>query len=216
MSENQDKFGLATLPPSDVARNQEFDKIVASAWLPRLELKGSNSDAVKEELVPVGYALVTSKTNMKGLGKTINIVPIEFRYKAVRICKDGAILTSYDPKSEKFRAIMAESDIKDSGCMYGPEFLVAIQDVGIATLHCNSKSHRLVAPQIKDRLRKGATLGVDLAENAKGKWNVITVKDFGGQFEIDIQKVTDELPKFLNPKEDGVEVAKPVESSRER
>lgn len=212
------QFGLETLPQStdkQLALDQGFDALAKPGYLPRLELKGSNSDAVKEEKVPLGYALTYSKTNMKGLGKSINIVPIAYRLKATSLNGDAPI-SNYDHTSKTFRDIVAQSEVKDSKCIYGPEFLVYIQDVGLATLHCKSKSERNVAPKIKDRLRQGLTLKVGLAENKLGKWNVIVPEDFDGNFPIDVEKVKEELEKFENPKNDEAPEAAAPTTQRER
>lgn len=223
-NENQVQTGfgaLATLASNNqsaIAASRDFDALAKGGYLPRLELKGGNSDVVKEGKIGMGcWALVHSKDAMDDLGKSINIVPIEWRPKAMRIDPvTGDIMVVHDQNDPEFKKIQAASETKDSGCMFGLEFLVAIQDHGLATLFCGTKTTRRTAPAIKALLRSGCTLGSTLIKTEKFSWHGPTVDKYSGSFPIDIEKVTEELEKFMNPPKNQVETVDPVEGQRER
>lgn len=143
-------------------------------FLPRLTLCGASTNLCKEGKQPIGtYALVYSADRHGDLGKQTNVFVLGMRLKALEIAADG-IFNFFDPKSPEFARVANLSQVKDSGCLAGPEFLVYVPSTKeFATFFMASKSMRNEAPSLKALLGKAATLQISLAENKKKqKWHV--------------------------------------------
>lgn len=159
---------IATMSPEDFA-------LVSTAgdFLPRLQLYGGNSTAAKEGKIGIGcYGIVRSKDVIEDLGKSVDVVIVDGRAKALRVEKDNSIITKFDPNDVEFKKIMAESNVKDSGCMYGPEFLLYVPSAeAFVTFFMSSKTARRAAKNVYARMRKGATLSAELIKTAKYSWH---------------------------------------------
>lgn len=199
---------LDSLPASKFEQSEkDFDKIAGSSFLPRLMLYGSNSDPVKVGTVDTGYSLVEGKDNFTYLGREVNILVISRRPKALSINGD-TIISNHNIHSEEFQQIKNRADNEpDSGCMYGPEFLVWVPALSkFATFLMGSKTARNEAPKLFGLLRKPATLKTKLYENSKFKWHGPQVSKCSTPFDMPapddlIEKVHD----FNNPKDSEVE-----------
>lgn len=69
-----------------------------------------------------------SKDKATELGKSIDVIPLARRPKAV--CTNEPIITSYDPASDAFKRIQADESKPESGCMWGTSFLVYERSTG--------------------------------------------------------------------------------------
>jgi len=100
--------------------DQSFSLVsTASAFLPRLQLFGANSEVVKEGKFPMGcYGLVRSKEQIDDLTKEVAVLVLGWRPKAMQIDGDD-ITTLYNPSLDAFKQIAAKSEESNSGCMYG-------------------------------------------------------------------------------------------------
>ncbi len=211
-----------TLPMSKYAENPETwgQVVTASAFLARLQLFGANSNEVKEGNIPMGhYGITRSKGKTESLGNVVQCIPVAWRFKAMDISDKEAIISVYDPNSEGFKKIMNLSDnTKDSGCMYGPEFLVWLPSIKeFVTLFLNSKSARRVAPDLKTLLKRGATLKATLASTAKYKWHVPVVTQCSDALELpDSADLMEKANTFANPKETEIEKVESVGTDREQ
>lgn len=187
----------------------DFDSVVAGAdYLPRLQLFGSKSDACALGRIGIGrYGLVKDDV-INDLGPEISIAIITWRSKAVRTRGDTPVII-YDQKSPLFEEIKAESVIQDSGCMYGPEFLVWVPDAGtFATYHMNSKTARREAKKMKPLIGGPATLKVRLIENQRFKWHGPVVLPCSTPLQMCLEEeIREQYTKFQNPVEVGIEVA---------
>jgi hypothetical protein len=99
-------------------------------FLPRLQLVGSSSDLAKEGTIQQGnYALIGGKDSVTDLGKSVDTLVLAWRPKALDMSDMEHILSSYDFESSLFKDIASKADVKDSGCMFGVEFLMWISSV---------------------------------------------------------------------------------------
>jgi hypothetical protein len=145
----------------------------ARGWLPRLELCGASSNLCKEGKQPVGtYALVLDKDTHQDMGKEVNAFICGLRLCALDF-RDG-VTSFYDPKSVEFQQIAELSEVKDSNCMAGMQFLLYIPKLErFCTFYMASISQSNESPNVKALLGKAATLLCNLAENKKKqKWHV--------------------------------------------
>jgi hypothetical protein len=185
-----------------------FDTIVSTTdYLKRLQLAGANSDLAKEGKVGMGhFALIRDSKNVKDLGSELDALVCAWRYKAMEI-KNDTVLNVYDPLSPDFTRIKDLSDVKDSGCMVGLDFLLYLpKEDEFVTLYLSSKSARREAPALRakiDEVNKKpgpVTLKVALASNKKYKWHVITVNDCVTTFDLpDEDEFAKVVNKFQNP-----------------
>lgn len=183
-------------------------------FLPRLQLFGGNSDACKKGQIQIAhYGLVTGKDTIEDMGKEVDIIVICGRPKALRICDDGTIITKFDPNDDEFKKIMEDSNVADSGCMYGPEFMVFVPDVQrFATFFMSSKTARRSAASVHARLRKAATLKAEFIETKKYSWHgPVCVPCSSPMSAPSNEDIAAAVKKFTSAKESSVEtVAAPA------
>jgi hypothetical protein len=148
-----------------------FDKLAAASYLPRLVLGDFNSTPVKErKLVAGDYGFIPSKTVCQDLGDAVDILVLAWQPKAVRF--EGSTLKeqSTDHNSAVFKQIQIESDISDSGCQWGFEFLVYVPSIKqFATYFMSSKTSRQEARNLKPLMHKPATLKSQLIKGKKNQ-----------------------------------------------
>ncbi len=207
----QGSGNLIDIPTSEYG-DDALDAVSAgdSKFLPRLQLMTVRSDKVAVEGFPANhFALVQGKA-LLDLGESVDILLIAWRPKALDMSGDE-IISCYDPKFDAdkaptgtFAEIQKKSGVRDSECMYGPEFLCYVPSAKkYATFFCGSVTLRYEAPAFKVRLSNAATLRPDLITPKKGKGYYSTkVHDCTAVFDVpareDIMKVLD---AFKNPEE---------------
>lgn len=203
------------------------DVVTAASFLPYISLYGGNSNACKEGKIGVGrYGLVRQKDKIEDLTSEFDVLAIGWRFKAMQI-DGGAIISQYNPKSESFLTIKEKSEIKDSGCMYGIEFLFWVPNLParcFATFYCNSKTSRreaqnirpfcpVGADQIKGTEAHGplpATLKTQLIKTEKYMWHGPVATQCSTEFNLPtVEEIMEQATKFANPKESEVEAVKP-------
>lgn len=202
---------LGGMTPAKYADDKAFGAVASGGdWLPRLQLFGGNSDAAKEGKIPMGhYGVVTSKDTIIPVGPEVDCLVLSWRPKAMSLNGDD-ILTNYNPQSAIFQDIVARSELPDSGCMFGPEFLLYLPGVKrYVTFMMGSKSSRREAPNLKTILegQRAATLKVALLAGKKFKWHNPVATRCSTPFELptDIEALKKVVEAFNNPKESDVE-----------
>ncbi len=202
------------LVPSDItsgALAETFDDIVKSGnYLGRLQLFGSKSDAVAEGRIPAAHYGFVHDDDITDLGEEVDLVIIGWRAKALDTSGD-ALIIDFNSKSEIFADIKARSGSRDSGCMFGPEFLVYLpeQDV-FATYYMSSKTARREAKKVVPLVGKAATLKCHLIDPpaSKYKWHAPLVFPCSAPMKAPPEdKLREEWAKFSNPPKSDVEVA---------
>lgn len=176
-------------------------------YLPRLQLMSSNSDKCKKNEFPINhYAMVRDQTFID-LGTDVDVLIIAWRPKALEIGEE--LISSYDQDCDTFKSIQERSAQQNSGCMYGPEFLVWIpEQEAFATFFMGSKSARREAPNVHAKLQKSGTLSSKLVETKRYKWQTAIIKGCSTPFDPpDQDKMQKEVDKFLDPKESDLEIA---------
>jgi hypothetical protein len=219
-------YGDGELIPIDVGgtlieSNDEALLAVSESggFLPRVQLYGGNSDAVKEGKIGVAnYGLVRGKDQLEDLGKEVDVLVIAGRVKALDISNTDAIVTSYDHKSDTFKDIAGRSGTQNSGCMFGPEYLIYVPSAkSYATFFLSSPTARREARSIHARLRKAATLKSQLIVGKKFKWHGPVITPCTTPFELPpVEEMTKQAEAFLNPKTTGPELATESKEGEER
>ncbi len=220
------------------------DVVAGASYLPYISLYGGNSNACKENLIGIGrFGLVRQKDKIEDLTAEFNALAISWRYKAMQI-GDGGILSSYNPKSPTYKMIQEKSEIKDSGCMYGIEFLFWVPELParcFATFYCNSKTSRREAQNIRPfcpcadqpALSAGPdfpgreaiaghgplpmTLKSVLIKKGTYRWHGPVATQCSTQFaQPTMDEIIEQATKFANPKESDVEVVEESANKRAR
>jgi len=183
----------------------------ASNFLPRLQLFGANSDLVKKGKFPMAHwGLVTQKDQADDLGETVDLIPVTWRPKAMRIDggEGGNPIAFYNPKSPEFVQVQQDSEKPNSGCMFGLEFLCYVPSVRrFASYFMSSKTSRRQAPEMRALLRQGATLKITLIETSQYSWHGPIVTKFHGTFS-DLpskEEFVKQADAFNNPDESSTD-----------
>jgi len=184
----------------------------SSDFLPRIQLitKGQYVDTGKIAPGRWGVPLVGGE-EIEDLGEKIDVIPFCFRAKAIDVNDKENIITVYDTKSEEFARIKAAP--KNTGCMWGPSFLVLERSTGkLYELFFSNKSGRNEAGKMRPFLPteenggvpSPVTLKIRYVKKEKYAWHVPVITKCSEPFDPTKVKITDEQlmaerEKFLNP-----------------
>lgn len=211
-----------TLIPADVGGSKADNALVVANnqdYFPRIKLCQGNAKEVLKEFVAKGgnYALVKGKDDIEDLGNSIDLVICSGRPKAMRT--GDQIITVFEEDSDEFKKIMAESKTKDSGCFYGPEYLVYIPAAGtFATLFLNNPTMRREAGAVHARLKCAATLSTHLIETEDYSWFGPKCGDCSSPLDLpELDEIKATVDKFENEKSSQIQtVDDKNDSGRER
>ena len=209
-----------TAPVSQYADEKSFAMIVKSGdHLPRLQLYGANTNACKEGKIPIAHFGITpNKDTIIGIGDRFDCAVLSWRPRAIRINGDS-IDNYYDPKHREFIKVQEESEVKDSGYMFGPEFLLYIpQTQQFVLYHLNNKTGRRVAPELLGKINKAASINSKLIKTDKYTWHGPEVKACSTPLSPlpTAEQVTAELSKFNNPVASTTETLDPKDAAAAR
>ena len=208
MDESKELITLPKADVPDVQRDEMFKKTTQSGdYLPRLQLMTSNSEIVKDGKFPMNHYALVRDQNFTDLGLEVDVLLIEWRPKAIEI--DEQILAVYDPDDAEFQRIQEESLKKDTGCMYGPEFLIWIPKAeAFATFFMGSKSSRREAGNVRALLKRAGTLKSKKISTSQYTWYSPIIEKCASVFDIpDDEEILEQWNKFTNPPVSEVERA---------
>jgi hypothetical protein len=218
MSENENEIAKveeagALVSLDDLSQNTEvskysdedFDALKSSSFLPRVQLMSSASTKCKQGEFPVNHYALVSGSEFNDLGAEVDVLVLGWRPKALEI--DDEIITVYNPKDPEFQRIQERSEEKDSGCMWGYEFLLWAGEVGrFATFFMGSKSARREAPNVRGLINRAATLRSKFIETKKYSWQAPQVVACSTPMRMPSRsQLETELEKFNNPPQSSVE-----------
>jgi hypothetical protein len=224
---------LDQLPSTQIGTDDQFAEMSQGGdYLGRMQLYTAGK-AVNKGLIPSGnYGVPDGDSDIIDLGKSVDLIPLARRPKAIDMTDTEALVISYDMESEEFKRIAAKSAEAESHCQYGPSFLVYERTTNrFLEFFCGNKSNRIEAKKIYpslpltqadiDNLAKAGndvsdlkphgplpvTLKVKVAENKRGSWHVPVAVKCTTPFQrvppTDV--IVREINKFLTIKDNGVE-----------
>ena len=209
--------------PADLITNENTDletfKSVTKAgdWLARLQLFGSNSDAVKKRLIPMAhYGKVGRKDDITDLGEEVSVIPINWRPLALSFGEE--IISVYDRTDPLFAEIQAKADEKDSDCVFGPQFLLWLPtEREFLLYHMNSKTARGEAPKLLKLLGQHTVFKAKYIETKNYSWHgpQILPNPVAPVSLPEPTRLTAEVNKFRNPPKQEVEKAEEADSTAE-
>jgi hypothetical protein len=186
--------------------DDEFNSLASTRYLPRVQLMTSNSEKCKRNEFAINhYALVTG-SEYQDVGSEVDTLVLGWRPKALEIGDE--IISNYDPKDKEFIRIQDRADNeKDSGCMWGYEFLLWLGEAQqFATFFMGSKSARREAPNVRSLVNKAATLRSKFIETPKYSWQAPQVVACTTPMKMPTRSALEtELDKFNNPPASDVE-----------
>lgn len=208
---------VQSLPASNFSDEAFEEATLSSKFLSRLQLMTSNSDKCKGGEFPINHFALIRNQEHKDLGESIDIIILGWRPRALQTGEE--ILTAFDIESDIFKQIMEKSETPDSGCMYGPEFLVWVSSVSeFATFFMGSKSARREAPQVQSHMHECITLVPKRVETKKFTWYTPEVRECStpaasmpGKADLDAV-----VHDFQNPPAQEIELADEPAGDRER
>jgi len=189
----------ASALPAKFSAN-DFDAVASGAgFLPRIQLMTSNSEQCKSGAFPVNHFAHIVEKDLIDLGAEVDILPIAFRPKAIEFGDE--VVSCYDVKSEMFAQIKEKAGTPDSGCMFGPEFLVFLPSrQEFAHLFMGNTSARREAKVIFAGLGKPMTLKAKKVEGKKYTWFTIKAITCTTPFDLpDSGEVAKQTQTFENP-----------------
>jgi hypothetical protein len=216
MSDNELALPVTGALPQKYS-NSDFSAVAASgSYLPRLTLMTSRSEQCSGGKFPINHYALISGDVYQDLGVSVDLIALSWRPKALDMNNNG-VLACYDPNDPVFRDIQARSDIQDSRCMAGPEFLVYIPQLKkFATLFLGSKSARRESQLLKAQMPEDkpgkATLGSKWVEGKKFSWQAYQVTPCTAPLNPpdDADELLDAVTKFQCPPKTEVEKAEPT------
>jgi hypothetical protein len=189
-------------------------------YLPRIQLYSSNSNPVKDGIIAAGHwGIPLTPSSILDLGEEVDAILVAQRDKALLVGDD--IMSSTDKNSAAYQKIrdLALTD-KDSGAMFGPEFLTWVGPVGIfATLFLGSTSARREGPAFVQALNKAGTLYSQLVGSGRRKWEVPLIRideDREFPFALPVSEVVERAFKKFTAPDTTPEVAEKATGGRER
>jgi hypothetical protein len=213
---NENKLTIPTLQSGAISKHTDetFNKLAKSSdYLARIQLYGGNSEAVKKRQIPMAhYGLATDKEHITDLGEEFHCVPLAWRPKAMMISDESNPINYFDPSLPEFQKIVEQSDVEDSGCMFGVEFLIwLIKEKQFTTFFFNSKTMRREAPNVRPLIGKHVLFKIKLIETRKYSWHgPVTIEDTSPIANApNPEELTKELDRFLNPPVSVVTQAEP-------
>jgi hypothetical protein len=178
-------------------------------YLDRIQLFQGTSALAKEDKIKAGHYGVPKGEDVEVLGPSIDLLVFAAKPKALDTSGDTPV-AAHDPESAEFKRIKERAETeKDSGCMYGLEFLVFERNSGkFYTYFANSASARREAGKmIPNKEILAVTLGATFVKKRQYSWHAPTVTkcstDFANFPAID--KIRAEVEKFSKPDENGAE-----------
>ncbi|KPK54274.1 MAG: hypothetical protein AMS22_06110 [Thiotrichales bacterium SG8_50] len=226
MSTDLIPFDASALPTTELVTAEQMDELSKGVdYLQRLQLitKGKYVDTGK--IKPGHYGIpLPGGEEIDDLGSSIDILPLAVRAKALDMSDREAVVAVYDMSTPEFQDIKARSGEQDSGCMWGPSFLVVERSTGRCfEFFMGTKSSRAVSGDLINFLpvseataaKQGidahgplpCTLTVRYAKRGSWGWHVPVVNKCSEPFtktpSLDVLR--EEMRKFIEVKDNGVQ-----------
>ncbi len=204
---------------SELAKREDISAMLSGGeFLPFFRLYGSNTDACKEERIGIAHYGMEIDKEITDAGTEVEVVILAIRPKAVQT--GDSMIIEYHPDlvdgkitNLTFKHIMAQSKVKDSGAMYGPELLLWIPSLSkYVTWHLNSPTARREAKNanIESLIGQAATLSSRYItpKGSKFKWHGPVIVSLSVPLDIPpVPEITEQVEKFRDPPRNQIEIA---------
>lgn len=213
---------LTNLPSTQVTNLEAYKE---TSFLSRIQLVTKGKYIDKQLISPGHYGVPISEDEITDLGATIDVLPISVRDKALDTTQDPP-LAVFDASDPVYQDIKERAGEKDSGCMYGPSFLLFERNTGkFYEFFCGSKSSRMEAGNLGQYLPVSeaqaeefeveahgplpCTLRAKYIERPRYSWHAPQVGKCSTPITNlpDMAVIVKEVERFINPQADGPELA---------
>ena len=218
---------LTNLPSTEVT---DLSKYKETTFLPRVQLVTKGKYVDKGLISPGHYGVPLGEDEIEDLGAAIDVLPLAVRDKALDTTHDPP-LAVFDTSDPVYQDIEERAGQKDSGCMFGPSFLFLERNTGkFYEFFCGNKSGRMEAGNIGQYLPVSeaqaekfdvephgplpCTLRAKYIERPRYSWHAPKVGKCSTPITNlpPVERIVEEINKFINPKSDGPELADEDES----
>jgi hypothetical protein len=219
-------FDASALPSTELVTEDQMNELSKGVdYLQRFQLvtKGKYVDTSKIKAGHYGIPLPGGE-EIDDLGESVDILPLAVRAKALDMSDRDAVVAVYDMNDEAFKSIKTRSSEQNSGCMWGPSFLVVERSTGCCfEFFMGTKSARAVSGDLVNFLpvseataaKKGidahgplpCTLTARYAKRGDWGWHVPVVTKCSEPFTNTpkIEALREEMQKFIEAKDNGVQ-----------
>ncbi len=203
------------LVPSDLLNelapvNSNFEDLTSASedFFYRMQLYSSKSNLVQEGKINANHYGIPEDNDVVDLGAEVDVIILSWRAKALDTSGE-AIIESFNPDSDTFKQIKDNSALKDSGCMYGPEFLLWVPSVErFLTFFMSSKTARREARKMEPLVGCAATIKSRIIKNGKFVWAGPVVIECSTPLSLpDTNIIKQKVQKFVNPPDNTPELA---------
>lgn len=202
----------------------------SSSFLQRMQLYSKGKSGASGTIIEGGhFGIPKSSDDILDLGKSVDLLVIARKAKAIDMSDTDNIIVSNSPADAEFKRIVDLADnTRDSGCAYGPTYLVYERSTSsFYELFMGNKSGRYASakineflPSVVDGTPTFPTMTLASEYITKGKWNWFAPKPSAGLTAIDLPSadvLKSEIERFMKPEgEEGVETVDAPASSRKR
>ena len=202
----------------------------SSAFLQRMQLYSKGKSGAAGTIIDGGhFGIPRSSDDIVDLGTSVDMLVIARKAKAIDMSDTDNIIVSNSPADAEFKRIVDLADnTRDSGCAYGPTYLVYERSTSsFYELFMGNKSGRYASgkineflPSLVDGTPTFPTMTLNSEYITKGKWNWFAPKPTAGLTAIDLpdaEALKSEIEKFMKAEgEEGVETVEAPASSRKR
>jgi len=223
-----------SLPTSSLSLADLKKEYTGGGFVKRLQLV-TKGKLVDQGLVKPGHwAIPISDEEATDLGESCDVLVCSVRHKALDTNEKPPV-AAYDQAGELYQSIKTRAGEKNSGCMYGPSFLVyertteqfleiffgnasGRQEAGNLAdfLPVSEEQAKAYGKGFKAQPPQAATLTAKYIKRPKYAWHAPVVGKCSTPF-TDLpseEEFVTNITKFLNPKDEGPEVAKDEGRSR--
>lgn len=202
----------------------------SSAFLQRMQLYSKGKSGASGTIIDGGhFGIPRSSDDIVDLGTSVDMLVIARKAKAIDMSDTDNIIVSNSPADAEFKRIVDLADnTRDSGCAYGPTYLVYERSTSsFYELFMGNKSGRYASgkineflPSLVDGTPTFPTMTLNSEYITKGKWTWFAPKPTAGLTAIDLpnaEALKSEIEKFMKAEgEEGVETVEAPASSRKR
>jgi len=227
---------LTSLPSSKVNRTDLAKRYAASSFLKRAQVVSSGKLVNEKGIKPGNWAIPVSDDEVTDLGNSIDVLVIAVRDKALDTNEKPPV-AAYDPEGDLYKQIEERAAEKNSGCMYGPSFLVyerssgqfleiffgnasGRQEAGNLAdfLPVSEADAKALGPKFKAQGPQAATLSTKYIKRPKFSWWAPVVGKCSTPFKElpETEEFVKQATKFINQKDEGPEVDEKADEGRSR
>jgi hypothetical protein len=221
MSENElaVKVSASSLIPANIANKGELvdvsDIATSVAFLPYIQLMGSNSSIVKQGKFPIGHFALCAGDEITDIGD--NFIALLVKYRAKAMVWGEEVEVTFDKADPLFRAVVDRVKSGESeGLGYGVEYLLWLPDQAVfAQYFLGNETGRRETANFHVHLGGVIRVRSHLIEAKKFSWHGPRVTGYAGDIKLPDWNASEGIiDNFVNPPKK--EVAEEAEGTSDR